>query len=64
MSGHRGLLGTGRDCRYSGAREGIGGIREHWGLLGDVEGGVELLEGIRGCRGVRGVLGDSRDCRY
>ena len=28
--------GADRECRYSGARRGIGGIRGHWGLLGDV----------------------------
>ena len=30
--------GAGRECRYSGARRGIGGIRRHWGLL-EVVGG-------------------------
>ena len=30
-----------RECRYSGARSGIGGIRGHWGLLGGV--------GYQGC---------------
>ena len=30
----RGVLGAGRECRYSGASRGIGSIREHWGLLG------------------------------
>ena len=28
----RGVLGTGRKCRYSGARRGICGINGHWGL--------------------------------
>ena len=31
---------TGRECRYSGARRGIGGIRGYWGLLGDVKGAL------------------------
>ena len=26
--------GAGRECRYSGARRGIGRIRGYWGLLG------------------------------
>ena len=26
VDGVRGILGAGRDCRYSGARRGIGGI--------------------------------------
>ena len=26
--------GVVRECRYSGARRGVGGIRGHWGLLG------------------------------
>ena len=34
--GVRGVLGAGRECRYSGARRGIGSIRGHWGLLGGV----------------------------
>ena len=32
--GVRDVLGTGRDCRYSGARRCIHGIRGHWGFLG------------------------------
>ena len=27
----RGVLGAGRECRYSGARRAIGSIRGHWG---------------------------------
>ena len=34
IGGVRGVLGTGRECRYSGVRKGIGSIRGHWGLLG------------------------------
>ena len=29
--GVKAALGAGRKCRYSGARRGIGGIREHGG---------------------------------
>ena len=39
--GVTGVLGTGRDCRYSEAKRGIGGIRENWGLL----------QGVGGCYG-------------
>ena len=28
--GCQGVLGAGRECRYSGARRGIGGIRANW----------------------------------
>ena len=45
-----------RECRYSGARRGIGGIKGHWGLQGGVwESGP--LGGIRGCQGVLGLAG-------
>ena len=30
VGGVRCVLGVGRECRYSGARRGIGDIREHW----------------------------------
>ena len=30
--GVRGVMGGGRECMYSGARKGRGGIRGHWGL--------------------------------
>ena len=30
--GVRCVLGASRECRYSGAKKGIGGIRGHWGL--------------------------------
>ena len=39
--GVRGVLETGRECRYSGARRGIGSIKGHWGSprgVGDVRG--------------------------
>ena len=36
---------AGRECRYSGARRGIGGIRGHWGFLGDV-GAVSVCQGV------------------
>ena len=32
--GVRGVLGTGRECRYSGASRGIGGIWKFLGVLG------------------------------
>ena len=32
----RGVLGAGRECRYSGTRRDIGSIREYWELLGGV----------------------------
>ena len=38
-----GVLGAGRDSRYSGARRGIGDIRGIWGFLGGVG-------AIRGCQ--------------
>ena len=34
IEGFRGVLGAGRECRYSGARRGIGGIRGYWGARG------------------------------
>ena len=36
--GVRGALGAGRECRYSGASRGIGGIRGLLGVHGDVRG--------------------------
>ena len=45
--------GDGRECRYSGARRGISGIRRHWGLLG----GVGDFGAIRGCQGASRVYG-------
>ena len=49
--------GAFRECRYSGARRGIGGINGHWSLLGGV--------GVFGpSEGVRGVFGADRECRY
>ena len=56
-----------RECRYSGARKGIGSIRGIGsprgcrGCSGAVRG---CQEDVTGCRGVRGVLGASRVCRY
>ena len=46
----RGVLAASRECRYSGARRGIGGIRGHWGFLE----GVGAVRGVRGCRGALG----------
>ena len=43
-------MGAGRDCRYSGAKRGIGGIRGHLGTP-------------RACRGCRGHFGGVRGCR-
>ena len=46
----RGALGAGRDCRYSGASIGIGGIRGlmeckgHWEPSGDWD-----CQGVSGC---------------
>ena len=43
-----------RECRCSGSRRSIGGIREIWGF-----------KGVLGPLGsVRGVLGDCRESRY
>ena len=58
--GVRGLLGAGKDCRYSGDRMCIGGIRVIGRFLGDVEGVGAIFGGVRGhqgCRGCWGVLG-------
>ena len=43
-------LGAGRECRYTGARRGIGGIRGHWGAL-------RVCKGCQGCIGVASGLG-------
>ena len=51
LGGVRGVLGAGRDSRYSGARRGIGHIGE---LLGDVGG---CFGGVRGVLGLAGTLG-------
>ena len=59
----RGVLGTGRDSRYSGARNGIEGIRAIGRFLG-CRGCFGGVRGIRGVGGVRGVLGVERDSRY
>ena len=48
--GVRGVLEGWQECRYSGARRGIEGIRGYWGLLG----------GIGGLKGYYGTLGDVR----
>ena len=50
------LQGAGRECRYSGAKRGIGDIRGHWGLLGGV-GGIGAIGGIREYRGVKDAFG-------
>ena len=36
IRGCQGVLGAGRECRYSRARRGIGDIRGNLGLLGSV----------------------------
>ena len=57
VRGIRGVLGAGRECRYSGARRGIGGLRGHWGPIG-------VLEAIRGVGGVKVYGWTDRECRY
>ena len=52
--GFRGVLEVSRDCRYSGARRGMGASAG----IGAPRGCRELLGGVRG------VLGADRDCRY
>ena len=53
----RGGLGAGRECSYSGARRGIGGIRGYWassGVLGSL--GVDWgLAGSVGTQGPEGI---------
>ena len=56
--GIRGVLGASRECRYSGAKRGIGGIRaiggskRCWRLLG-MSGGVGSVKGVlEGWQGV------------
>ena len=49
-----GVLGAGRDCRYSGARIGIGSIRGIRGLVG-----VQGVLGPLGCQGCMGGLAGS-----
>ena len=54
------VLGAGRECRYSGARRGIGGIMGHWGFLGGVGDAQGHFGGVRGllvCRGCQGYIG-------
>ena len=52
MKGVSGVLGIGRDSRYSGARRGIGALGGIRGLLRHVQGVGDQL----GCQGVvRGV---------
>ena len=59
--GVRGILGAGRECRYSGARRGICGI---WEFLGDV-GSVGAMRGASEVQGVSGMYqGAGRECRY
>ena len=49
-----GVFGTGRECRYPGARRGIDGIRGMWGIPGV----LRAIKGASGCvGGVRDVLG-------
>ena len=57
IRGCQGCIGAGRECRYFGARSGIGGIRGQWGLLG-------VLELLGASGGVKGVLGAGKECRY
>ena len=45
-----GIMGAGRECRYSGARRGIGGKRGHWGAHRDV-GAIRGHWECQGCIG-------------
>ena len=54
MRGCQGVLGAGRECRYSGARR----YMWHKGDLGDPRGCWEPLGGCQGS------IGDGRKCRY
>ena len=47
----RGVLGAGEECRYSGARRSIGGIRGHW----VAPTGVGVLGAIMGVSGGQGM---------
>ena len=49
--GVRAVLGAGRECRYSGARRGIGSIRGYWGSPR----GCRVLGAIREHQWVSGV---------
>ena len=57
--GVSGMYGPGRECRYSGARRGIGSIRGHWGSPRGA-GVLGPLGGIRQCRGCQGCIGAGR----
>ena len=64
VGGIRGVLGAGRDCRYSGARRGIGasgGIEGSWGCRA-CRG--TILGASQGVEGIRSVSGADRDSRY
>ena len=51
IKGHQGVRQCqGWECRYLGARRGIGSIRGHWGSPRGVG-------AVRGCQGCRGALG-------
>ena len=56
----RSLLGASRECRYSGARRGIDGIRGHLGAPSGFLGVRGLLggcqQGISGCRECQGCI--------
>ena len=47
-------IGAGRECRYLGARKGIGDIRGHLGLL----------VGVEAIRWYQGYIGGLAECRY
>ena len=53
LGGVRGCIGSCQECRYSGARRGIGGIREALGLARGCRGHWGAIRGISGCRSVR-----------
>ena len=60
VRGCQGVLGAGRECRYSGVRRGIGGIRGHFGALR----GIGVIRGVGesgdvGCQWcIRGLAGN------
>ena len=57
----KGVLGDGRECRYSKARRGVGGIRGHWSSRGcRVSGGIGCIRDHQGWRGCQGCIWGGR----